>query len=265
MKGFIRSLSLMICIISIAAVIISGCASTGQNYDRSSDETADIDALLGLGESGDESIGENEVLEMLGIAEEAAMDNEFQELGMLEESEAGGINSEVQYLESQQDQMDSKTRDLQGKVENQEAQIAALEQNKVQPRAAGSTSAFAQSYQGALQTYRSRQYREAISKFETLLTQNRSHSLSDNAQYWIGESYYGLGNYQKAITSFEKVFTFSNSNKDDAAQLKLGLCYMKLNDNVKAREEFQKLINDYPTSESVSLARRLMNQIQATP
>ena len=102
-------------------------------------------------------------------------------------------------------------------------------------------------------------------KFESLLSQNRNNSLSDNAQYWIGESYYGLGEYQKAITAFEKVFTFSNSNKDDAAQLKLGLCYMKLNDNVKAREELEKLISDYPTSESVGLARRLLNQIQTTP
>ena len=253
-------------IVVTGLVIVSGCASSGQTYDRSSDEMADIDALLGLDESGDESIGENEVLEMLGIAEESAMDSEFQELGAMEESQTGEINNEVQYLESQQNQLDSKTRELQQKVAEQESQIAAMESSKPAPAASSpASSAFNREYQTALETYRARHYQQAIQKFESLLSQNRNNSLSDNAQYWIGESYYGLGEYQKAITAFEKVFTFSNSNKDDAAQLKLGLCYMKLNDNIKAREELEKLINDYPTSESVGLARRLLNQIQTTP
>jgi TolA-binding protein len=70
-----------------------------------------------------------------------------------------------------------------------------------------------------------------------------------------------MGNYQEAILSFEKVFAFTNSNKDDAAQLKLGLCYMHLNDNIKAKTELQKLINDYPTSEYVSMAKRLIAKI----
>ena len=256
---------LFLLIIAAGVLFLSGCASSGQTYDRSSDEMADIDALLGLDESSDESIGENEVLEMLGIAEQSAMDSEFQELGSMEESQSGEINNEVQYLESQQNQLDLKTRDLQQKIADQESQIAALETTEPPTGRATSLSAFNQAYQTALETYRARHYQQAIEKFEVLLSQNRNHSLSDNAQYWIGESYYGLGNYQKAITAFEKVFTFSNSNKDDAAQLKLGLCYMKLNDNAKAREELEKLITDFPASESVGLARRLLNQIQTTP
>jgi len=243
-------------------VFLTGCASTNQSYNTSSDdEMANIDELLGLGESGDETIDEDEVLEMLGIAEESAIQDEFEELGVDEQSAPGAVNSEMQDLQSRQNQLDNQTQILQDQIENQENQIATLQQNSSPSGSAQSQSAFSRQYQEALQTYRSRQYRAAIQKFEGLLKQNAKHSLSDNAQYWIGESYYGLGNYQKAIMSFEKVFTFSNSNKDDAAQLKLGLCYMKLNDQAKAREELQKLINNYPSSESVSLARRLLSQI----
>jgi len=260
-----KNLLLAIFIAVLGLMFIAGCASTGQNYNESSDEMANIDELLGLGDSGNDTIGEDEVLEMLGIAEESAIQDEFQELGYAEESAApGGLNAEVQELERQQDQMDTKTRNLQNQIASQENQIASLQTTSPQAaRSSASQSAFSQAYQNALQTYRSRQYRSAIQKFEGLLSQNANHSLSDNAQYWIGESYYGLGNYQKAIMSFEKVFTFSKSNKDDAAQLKLGLCYMKLNDQAKAREELQKLIDNYPSSESVGLARRLLGQIQA--
>lgn len=226
---------------------------------------ANIDDLLGLGESGDETIGEDDVLQMLGIAEEAAIDSEFEQLGT---SEAGSpaVESEVQQLEVQQNQLDAQTRNLQDRISEQEQKIASLQTNTPASQASqAQSSAFSSQYQNALQTYRSRHYQSAIQQFEGLLAQNSRHSLSDNAQYWIGESYYGLGNYQKAITAFEKVFTFSNSNKDDAAQLKLGLCYMKLNDPAKARQELQKLIDNYPTSESVSLARRLLSQIQSAP
>ncbi|MBN2102762.1 tetratricopeptide repeat protein [bacterium] len=253
---------IMIFIALLGVFFLAGCASTGQNYDASSsDEMANIDELLGLGDSDSDTIGEDEVLEMLGIAEESAIQDEFEELGIDEQSGSGGLNSEVQQLESRQNQLDDQTRTLQNKIEEQENRIADMQYDTPKSQTRHPQSAFSQQYQEALQTYRSRQYRTAITKFETLLSQDSHNSLSDNAQYWIGESYYGLGNYQKAIMSFEKVFTFSNSNKDDAAQLKLGLCYMKLNDQAKAREELQKLINNYPSSESVGLARRLLNQI----
>ncbi len=84
--------------------------------------------------------------------------------------------------------------------------------------------------------------------------------MSDNCQYWIGESYYDMGNYEQAIISFEQVFSFTNSNKDDDAQLKLGICYHKLNNQEKAKEEFQRLITYYPDSEYVSIARSYLNK-----
>jgi TolA-binding protein len=90
-----------------------------------------------------------------------------------------------------------------------------------------------------------RQFKEAIQVFENLIAVNSNHKLADNAQYWIGECYYALGDYRTAIISFEKVFTFSQSNKNDYAQYKLGLCYFNLNDRQRAKEEFQSLIDNY--------------------
>ena len=63
----------------LGALFFIGCASTSSTYDSSSDEMANIDELLGLSESGDESVDEDDVLQMLGIAEEAAMESEFEE------------------------------------------------------------------------------------------------------------------------------------------------------------------------------------------
>ncbi|MCK4830000.1 tetratricopeptide repeat protein, partial [bacterium] len=101
-----------------------------------------------------------------------------------------------------------------------------------------------------------------IEKFESILITNTQHSLSDNCQYWIGESYWGLGNYQAALAAFKKVFSFEKSNKEDAAQLKIGLCYMRLNDKDKAKQELQRLIDSYPSSEFISSARRFLAQLE---
>ena len=62
--------------------------------------------------------------------------------------------------------------------------------------------------------------------------------------------------------AFEKVLAFTKTNKNDDAQLKLGLCYIKLGDKERAKIAFQKLVDNYPTSEFVSLAKRFISQME---
>ena len=88
-----------------------------------------------------------------------------------------------------------------------------------------------------------------------------SHSLSDNCQYWIGECYYALRNFNQAAVEFEKVFTFPQSNKDPDAQLKLGLCYWNTGNAARAKEEFNRLIVNYPDSEYTIRARSYLSQL----
>jgi TolA-binding protein len=65
-----------------------------------------------------------------------------------------------------------------------------------------------------------------------------------------------MENYRQAIIAFEKVFSFPKSNKDEDSQLKLGLCYLRLDDKERAKIELQKFIDSYPSSEHVSIAKR---------
>ena len=123
------------------------------------------------------------------------------------------------------------------------------------------SDSFQTRYQEALNSYNNRNYRSAITEFEALLNEDSGNSLSDNCQYWIGECYYGLGNFNEAIIEFEKVFNFSDSNKFDDSQLKLGLCYLKLGDNVKAKAEFERLLTNYPDSEYSPRAEQYVSSL----
>jgi TolA-binding protein len=153
--------------------------------------------------------------------------------------------------------------DLKAQIRNQSDRIYELESQKqrVTPMSAVGglgdvpPGEYGQRYQQAFDQFQAQNYKESLQMFESLLASDANNSLSDNAQYWIGECNYAMRQYKKAIIDFEKVFTFTNSNKNDAAQFKLGLCYLRLGDNSKAREEFQRLLDVFPESEYISRAR----------
>jgi len=117
---------------------------------------------------------------------------------------------------------------------------------------------YADRYKIALSEFRNRNYRKAMLIFKELLEEDTENKLADNCQYWIGECYYGLKQYEKALIEFEKVLTYGQSNKDDDSQIKIGLCYIQLGDMEKAKEELNRLMVNYPTSEYIHRAKRLI-------
>jgi len=123
-----------------------------------------------------------------------------------------------------------------------------------------STGSYRDRYRQALTFYQNAQNKESIELFRQLLSEDKKNELADNAQYWIGECYYSMKQYRRAIVEFEKVFAFKNTNKDDDAQFKLGLCYAALGEREKAIDEFQRLIDYYPQSEYVKNAKQFVKR-----
>ena len=54
------------------------------------------------------------------------------------------------------------------------------------------------------------------------------------------------------------MFNFAGTDKDDDAQLKLGLAYQSMGNLEKAREEFQRLIDYFPGSEYYPKAKEAL-------
>jgi tol-pal system protein YbgF len=114
-------------------------------------------------------------------------------------------------------------------------------------------------YQEGRNAFEGKNYEAAIQYFESLLSMSTTHSLADNAQYWIGESHYALRQYDAAIIDFEKVLTFPKSNKNVDSQFKLGMCYMKKGNSAKAAEEFERLNADYPGNRFESRVNQILS------
>lgn len=105
------------------------------------------------------------------------------------------------------------------------------------------------------------EYDNSIRGFQDLLMSDKTHDLSENCQYWMGEAYFAKGDYDVALETFKRVFNFPNEKKEDDAQLKIGICYIKIGDNSKAKKELQNYIDQYPRGEFVSKAKSYLTQL----
>jgi len=110
-------------------------------------------------------------------------------------------------------------------------------------------------YNDALNNYFNRDFLEAIQEFRILIEREPDGAYADNAQYWIGECYYSLEDFESAITEFQKVFTFAENNKSDHALFKIALSYQQLGRYLKAREHMERFVQEYPDSELAGQAR----------
>jgi tol-pal system protein YbgF len=114
-----------------------------------------------------------------------------------------------------------------------------------------------QEYAAALATYRAGEHGQAVIDFLDFIAKYPKHPLAGNAQYWIGEAYWAQKDYRQALVEFEKVFAHGPQKAPDA-QVKIGMCHLRLGDVARAQQAWQKVINEYPKSESASLARSLI-------
>jgi len=101
----------------------------------------------------------------------------------------------------------------------------------------------------------------ALFGFNMLIRDNPQNPLADNSQYWIGECYYSKMDFKRAISEFENVFNFPGTDKNDDAQLKIGMSHLAMNNKENAREQFNKFLNEFPDSEYAIIAREHLKQI----
>jgi len=98
--------------------------------------------------------------------------------------------------------------------------------------------------------------------FEEYLKNYPDTELSDNAQYWVGESYYIQRKFNEAIQGFDKVLmNYPKGDKAPAAALKKGYSLLETKNNEAGVRELRQLIQKYPNSDSAQLAKDRLNSL----
>ena len=111
-------------------------------------------------------------------------------------------------------------------------------------------------YADAWTAYSAHNYDDAIAKFEALLGANVTNTWADNCHYWIGECNYGKKQYAEAVKHFEMVMGYAGSEKIADAHFMMAQSYSLMGDKAKAKEHYETVVKDFPTSPRVELAKQ---------
>lgn len=119
-------------------------------------------------------------------------------------------------------------------------------------------------YMKAFNIFKENKYSEARDKFQSILDNYPENEYSDNARFWIGESYYKENNYEEAILAYEELLKQNpKSDKVPGAMLKQGLAFYELNDQETGKLILDKLISKYPKTEYAQRARKKVNPVSS--
>lgn len=111
-------------------------------------------------------------------------------------------------------------------------------------------------YTQAFEHLKERQYQEAKTAFNDLLRRYPQGEYTDNARYWLGETYYVLREYPAALTEYDRLVELSPASaKVPGALLKIGFIQYEQNAVEQARATLERVIRDYPNSTEARLAR----------
>ena len=112
-------------------------------------------------------------------------------------------------------------------------------------------------YRSTFQLVKDKKYDDAIDGFSAFLYLFPQSNYASNAQYWLSESIYALGDYQGSMINFAKVVQkYPNSSKIADAKLKIGYCYYSIKKWKEARFIFKGILKDYPNTSLAQLAKK---------
>jgi tol-pal system protein YbgF len=117
-------------------------------------------------------------------------------------------------------------------------------------------------YDMAWADYTAGNYDLAVEGFSSYVRSFPKSESADNAQYYIGESYYQRGKLPEAIDAFSRVFsTYPRSDVAGQARYKRGLCYERLNQPDRAREDYDVVIKTLGETDAGRLAKQRLDAL----
>ncbi|WP_221250399.1 tol-pal system protein YbgF [Desulfuromonas versatilis] len=177
-----------------------------------------------------------------------------------QQSSAGRIQDLARERDQLREELKLVRDDLGLKLTALEDRVAKLEQGGggvAAPAAAGAPETPEGIYARALDLIqRDANYAQGRTLLQDFLQRYPQHSLSVNAMYWVGESYYGEKKYENAILQFQDVIQkYQDHPKVASALLKQGLAFKALGDTKNAKVIMQKIIDSFPLADEAKKAK----------
>ena len=118
-------------------------------------------------------------------------------------------------------------------------------------------------YDEAFQSLKELRYADAAESFQSFMDRYPNSDLADNAQYWLGESYYVTRNYEIALEVFQGLIDqYPDSTKAGDGLLKIGFTHYELKQWDQARAALEQVQQQYPNSTLSRLAESRLRSMR---
>ena len=120
-----------------------------------------------------------------------------------------------------------------------------------------------EAYDTAFSALKELRYADAAEEFRAFMQQYPQSDYADNAQYWLGESYYVTRNYELALEAFNDLLTdFPSSLKQPDSLLKIGYTHYELKQWDSARAALTQVQEQYPGTTVARLAENRLRSMK---
>ncbi len=119
-------------------------------------------------------------------------------------------------------------------------------------------------YQAALERLKGKDYPGAEKALTDFISGYPQSALVENAQYWLGETYYVEKRYDDAVRAFQLVILdHPDSRKVPDAMLKIGYSQYELKRFYEAREVLARVTHKFPDSSAATEASERLKRMDA--
>jgi len=117
-------------------------------------------------------------------------------------------------------------------------------------------------YDESLAAFKEGRHEDAMAGFREFLRDYPDSDRADNAQFWIGECYMALKQYEKAILAYQDVIKkYPKGNKVPNALLRQAGAFSEINDKTSAKLLLKKIIETYPHSDEARIAQNKLKTL----
>ncbi len=118
-------------------------------------------------------------------------------------------------------------------------------------------------YDIAFQALKELRYADSAEEFRSFLQRYPQSDYADNAQYWLGESYYVTRNYELALEAFNGLMShYPQSVKQSDSLLKVGYTHYELKQWDLARAALTQVQEQYPGTTVARLAENRLRSMR---
>jgi tol-pal system protein YbgF len=129
--------------------------------------------------------------------------------------------------------------------------------------ALGENEATRKDYESAWRSFERKDYQVAAIRFREFVKKYPKSRLTANGQFWLGESHFGMKEFDKAIVAFDEVRRFAQADKAPAALLRQGFAFAELGEKLNARLVLQELVDKFPQSAEAPRAKQKIKALES--